>query len=106
MFKVSGATVYPIEVETGLLAMPGVTLAFVTDLEYETGVEVGAVLVGDELDPAQVAARARTVLSSFKLPTVWLTLRHESEVPRLASDKPDKNALRRLLRERGIRVRR
>jgi acyl-coenzyme A synthetase/AMP-(fatty) acid ligase len=104
MFKVSGATVYPIEVEKGLLALPGVTHAFVTDVEAGAGAEVGAVLVGRELDPAQVAAGARTVLSSFKVPTIWLTLPNESEIPRLASDKPDKGELKRMLREKGMRV--
>jgi acyl-CoA synthetase (AMP-forming)/AMP-acid ligase II len=96
--------VYPIEVEKGLLALPGVTHAFVTDVEAGAGAEVGAVLVGRELDPAQVAAGARTVLSSFKVPTIWLTLPNESEIPRLASDKPDKGELKRMLREKGMRV--
>jgi hypothetical protein len=71
----------------------------------EAGAEVGAVVVAGGPDTAALHAAARGVLSSFKVPAVWLVLRAESQIPRLASDKPDKRALRRLLAERGSRVR-
>lgn len=105
MFKVRGATVYPAEVEKGLLRLPGVTLALVTDVPSEAGAEVGAAVVGDGLDPATLHEASREALSSFKVPALWLPLASEKEIPRLASDKPDKRALQRLLRERGIRIR-
>src|SRR5262249_36351403 len=46
MIKVKGATVYPSEVESALLTIPGVVRAHVVDLPRETGsIEVGAVVV-------------------------------------------------------------
>ncbi|GAA0960013.1 class I adenylate-forming enzyme family protein [Actinocorallia libanotica] len=104
MFKVSGATVYPVEVEQALRSLPGVRQVFVTDVERASRREVGAVLVGEGLDPAGLAAAGRAVLSSFKVPSLWLVLPDETGIPRLASDKPDVSALRRLLRDRGVRA--
>ncbi|MBL7497192.1 acyl--CoA ligase [Frankia sp. CNm7] len=131
MFKVSGATVYPMEVEAALRALPGVTDAYVTDLPAGaaarpagtptpgettatggTGAAQGAgevtravaavVVAGSLDDPDQLAEQARARLSSFKVPTRWLVLRDPHRVPRLASGKVDVNALRRLLVEEGV----
>jgi acyl-coenzyme A synthetase/AMP-(fatty) acid ligase len=107
MFKVSGATVYPLEVETALRAVPGVQEAFVADVVDEAGARQVAALVvvaardGDsELDRLVEEARAR--LSGFKVPTRWLVLSDARAVPRLASGKVDGGALRRLLREKAV----
>ncbi len=70
MFKVSGATVYPSEVEQALRSIDGVQNAFVTDVSGA----VGAVVISDEpVDHLRTAARK--LLSSFKVPTVWLRRR-------------------------------
>jgi acyl-CoA synthetase (AMP-forming)/AMP-acid ligase II len=101
MFKVSGATVYPAEVERGLLAIPGVTHALVTSVPAGDRLAVGAVVLSRTLDAAGLSRAAREVLSSFKVPTVWLLLGSEAEIPRLASDKPDVQALRDRLVAQG-----
>ncbi|CUU60683.1 Acyl-CoA synthetase (AMP-forming)/AMP-acid ligase II [Parafrankia irregularis] len=110
MFKVSGATVYPMEVEAALRALPGVADAYVTDLPAGDpgGVggagarEVAAVVVSSAHDPDQLTEQARARLSSFKVPTRWLVLGDPHRVPRLASGKVDINALRLLLTEEGV----
>jgi acyl-CoA synthetase (AMP-forming)/AMP-acid ligase II len=130
MFKVSGATVYPLEVEAALRALPGVVDAHVTDVTVTDvtvtdgavtvtapasgnlegagsgggGVrQVAAVVVSSSLDdPDALAEQARARLSSFKVPTRWLLVRDPHRVPRLASEKVDINALRRLLLEEGV----
>jgi acyl-coenzyme A synthetase/AMP-(fatty) acid ligase len=107
MFKVSGATVYPLEVETALRAVPGVREAFVTEVLDDASVSQVAALVvvaaaaGEgPADGLVEAARAR--LSGFKVPTRWLVVTDPGTVPRLASGKVDGRALRQLLRERGV----
>lgn len=104
MFKVSGATVFPIEVERGLRSIPGVAQALVTSVPSGGHLEVGAAVVGRDLDVTELSRAARAVLSSFKVPTVWLLLGRETEIPRLASDKPDPRELRRRLIQEGRRV--
>ena len=47
MFKVSGATVYPSEVEAALRTLDGVHGAFVTNVPGDHGDRVGAVVVCD-----------------------------------------------------------
>ncbi|OHV33642.1 AMP-dependent synthetase [Pseudofrankia sp. EUN1h] len=108
MFKVSGATVYPLEVEAALRAVPGVREAFVTEVVDEAGGSQVAALVvvvapgrdGDG-EPDGLVEQARARLSSFKVPTRWLVVDDPHHVPRLASGKVDGGALRRLLREKG-----
>jgi acyl-CoA synthetase (AMP-forming)/AMP-acid ligase II len=104
MVKVKGATVYPIEVEAALRALPGVADAYVTDIAAEAEArEVAALVVTSSLDdPHELAVRTRAWLSGFKVPTRWLLLRDPHRVPRLASGKVDINALRRLLAEEGV----
>jgi len=64
MFKVSGATVYPSEVEQALRTIDGVENAFVTEVSGT----VGAVVICDTtVEHLRAAARKR--LSSFKVPT-------------------------------------
>jgi acyl-CoA synthetase (AMP-forming)/AMP-acid ligase II len=96
MFKVSGATVYPSEVEQALRSIDGVRNAFVTDVSGA----VGAVVIGGE-SVDQLAIAARKLLSSFKVPTVWLLADSDDDVPRGATGKVDVHALRRMLRPSG-----
>jgi acyl-CoA synthetase (AMP-forming)/AMP-acid ligase II len=103
MFKVSGATVYPAEVESALQRVHGVRQAFVTNVPSETGEQVGALVVTDlTVDALDVAVRAR--LSSFKVPVLWYVTDRATDVPRTATDKVAKPALQALLTERGARA--
>ncbi len=92
MFKVSGATVYPSEVEDALRTVDGVDGAFVTEVSGAVGAVVISELTVDEL---RAAARKR--LSAFKVPTVWLTVDSDDAIPRKATGKVDVSALREML---------
>ncbi|HEX2403039.1 MAG TPA: class I adenylate-forming enzyme family protein [Mycobacterium sp.] len=95
MFKVSGATVYPSEVEQALRTIDGVENAFVTEVSGA----VGAVVVGNTtVEDLHTGARKR--LSSFKVPTVWLTVKSDDDIPRGTTGKVDVRRLRALLREK------
>ncbi|MGO4443167.1 class I adenylate-forming enzyme family protein [Mycobacterium sp. 2YAF39] len=94
MFKVSGATVYPSEVEQALRTIDGVHGAFVTEVSGT----VGAVLISG-LGVEDLRAAARKRLSAFKVPTVWLTVDSDDAIPRKATGKVDVGALREMLRE-------
>src|SRR5689334_23134086 len=94
MFKVSGATVYPSEVEQALRTIDGVQNAFVTDVSGA----VGAVVITDRtLD--QLRSEARKRLSSFKVPTRWLLAGSDDDIPRGTTGKVDMRRLQALLRE-------
>jgi acyl-CoA synthetase (AMP-forming)/AMP-acid ligase II len=94
MFKVSGATVYPSEVEQALRTIDGVENAFVT----EVGGAVGAVVIsGSAAEDLRGEARKR--LSAFKVPTVWLLVASDDDVPRGTTGKVDVRGLREMLRE-------
>ncbi|MGZ5363556.1 MAG: class I adenylate-forming enzyme family protein [Mycobacterium sp.] len=94
MFKVSGATVYPSEVEDALRTIDGVDGAFVT----EVAGAVGAVVIsGLAVEDLHTAARQR--LSAFKVPTVWLAVDSDDAIPRKATGKVDVRELREMLRE-------
>jgi acyl-CoA synthetase (AMP-forming)/AMP-acid ligase II len=92
MFKVSGATVYPGEVEQALRSIDGVDNAVVTDVSGAVG---AAVVGGESID--HVKAAARKLLSSFKVPTVWLLLNSDDDIPRGPTGKVDIPRLRKLL---------
>ncbi len=92
MFKVSGATVYPSEVEQALRSVDGVRNAFVTDVAGA----VGAVVVSD-VPVDCLRAAARKVLSSFKVPTVWLLVDSDDAIPRGGTGKVDVHRLRQML---------
>ena len=92
MFKVSGATVYPSEVEQALRSIAGVQNAFVTN----TSGAVGAVVVGGT-SIEQLRTAARKLLSSFKVPTVWLLVDSDDAVPRGTTGKVDVHELRKML---------
>jgi acyl-CoA synthetase (AMP-forming)/AMP-acid ligase II len=99
MFKVSGATVYPSEVERALRDIPGVENAFVTNLPSAGGDRVGAAVVCDDgaLGAEQLSAAARKLLSAFKVPTVWLVLKSDDDIPRGGTGKVDIRRLREML---------
>lgn len=95
MFKVSGATVYPSEVEQALRSIDGVDYAFVTEVFGA----VGAVVICDSTATTveQLRASARKLLCSFKVPTVWLLLDSDDAIPRGSTGKVDIHALRDML---------
>jgi acyl-CoA synthetase (AMP-forming)/AMP-acid ligase II len=99
MFKVSGATVYPTEVEQALRDIDEVDNAFVTNLAGTQGDRVGAAVVCDTAvtTAEKLRASARTVLSSFKVPTVWLLVDSDDTIPRGPTGKVDVRRLRELL---------
>jgi acyl-CoA synthetase (AMP-forming)/AMP-acid ligase II len=91
-FKVRGATVYPSEVEQALRTIDGVDNAFVTEVSGA----VGAVVIGDStIEHLRAAARKR--LSAFKVPTVWLLVDSDDDVPRGTTGKVDVRRLREML---------
>jgi acyl-CoA synthetase (AMP-forming)/AMP-acid ligase II len=67
MFKVSGATVYPMEVERALRDIDGVANAFVTNVTGAQGDHVAAVVVCNTaaVTAEQLRASAKSLLSSF-----------------------------------------
>jgi acyl-CoA synthetase (AMP-forming)/AMP-acid ligase II len=99
MFKVSGATVYPTEVEQALRDIDGVDNAFVTNLTATQGDRVGVVVLCDTTATTveKLRASARSVLSSFKVPTVWLLVDSDDTIPRGPTGKVDVQQLRELL---------
>jgi len=99
MFKVSGATVYPSEVEKALRTIDGVEAAFVTNVPDTGRDRVGAVVTGDALGVEQLREQARALLSPFKVPTVWLLVSSPDAVPRGPTGKIDKRRLREMLTE-------
>jgi len=102
MFKVSGATVYPSEVEAALRTVPGVVQAYVTDVEQAGSVLVGAAVVTrGELTLEALARATRERLSAFKVPKRWVLLGSPADVPTMATGKVDKGGLQALIREEG-----
>jgi acyl-CoA synthetase (AMP-forming)/AMP-acid ligase II len=105
MFKVSGATVYPAEVEAALRTIPGVAQAYVTNLPSQAGELVGAAVVTRAaLGVEDLEREARARLSSFKVPKRWLLLGSPADVPSMATGKVDKPGLQELLRSAGRRA--
>jgi acyl-CoA synthetase (AMP-forming)/AMP-acid ligase II len=103
MFKVSGATVYPGEVERALRGIDGVENAFVTNVPDAAGERVGAAVVraNRALDAEELRDTARKLLSAFKVPTVWLLLDSDDDVPRGGTGKVDIRRLRDMLIDAG-----
>lgn len=99
MFKISGATVYPAEVEHALCEIDCVDSAFVTNIIGEQGNQVGAVVVCNASagTAQQLRQSARALLSSFKVPTRWLVVRSDDAIPRGPTGKVDTSRLRELL---------
>ncbi|ALI26041.1 Long-chain-fatty-acid--CoA ligase [Mycolicibacterium fortuitum] len=99
MFKVRGATVYPSEVQRALRSLPGVRAAHVVNVPDGQTNRVGAALVGDDLSADSLRTAARDLLSSFKVPALWLLLEDEDAVPHGATGKVDNAALRVMVAE-------
>ncbi|WP_067901522.1 class I adenylate-forming enzyme family protein [Nocardia vaccinii] len=99
MVKISGATVYPGEVEAALRGIPGVAGAFVTDIPAPQGIRIAAAVVCDTATMTADGLRgaAREILSSFKIPTAWLLLDSDDAIPRGSTGKVDIGGLRDLL---------
>lgn len=100
MVKIAGATVYPGEVEDALETIPGVARAFVTDIRIDGKAAIGAAILPAKdagIDIASLSAAARDRMSAFKLPRRWVLLATGEDVPRNASGKVDKTALKALL---------
>jgi acyl-CoA synthetase (AMP-forming)/AMP-acid ligase II len=97
MIKTGGSNVAPAEVTAALREIDGVRDAHVFGLPAgPRGEDVAAVVVPSpaaDLRAEDLAARARTLLSSFKVPRHWLILA-EADVPMTATGKPDIQALR------------
>jgi acyl-CoA synthetase (AMP-forming)/AMP-acid ligase II len=100
MFKVRGATVYPSEVEQALREIAGVDNAFVTNVSGTQGHQVGAVVVCDTATHTAelLRAAARKLLSSFKVPTIWVLVDSDDAIPRGPTGKVDARWLRESLR--------
>jgi long-chain acyl-CoA synthetase len=100
MIKAKGANVAPPEIEAVLEALPELEHAFVFGVPTaEHDEEIVAVVVprdGAAVDPDRVRHAARERLSAFKVPRTVHVLPPD-EVPWLATGKPDKRAMRRLL---------
>lgn len=99
MFKVSGATVYPSEVERALRGIAGVGTACVANVPGTQGNRVGAVVVCDAaaMTAEQLRGCARSTLSSFKVPTVWRLVSTDDAIPRGPTGKVDMQRLREIL---------
>ncbi|MGA8543809.1 MAG: class I adenylate-forming enzyme family protein [Mycobacterium sp.] len=99
MFKVSGATVHPTEVEQALREIDGVDNAFVTNVPGVQGDQVGAAVVCDTVanTAEQLRESARKLLSSFKVPTMWVLVDSDDAIPRGPTGKVDAGRLRELL---------
>src|SRR5271156_6942655 len=108
MFKVSGATVYPTEVEQALREIDGVDNAFVTNITGAQGDHVGAVVVCDTAanGAERLRTAARKLLSSFQVPTIWLLVDSDETIPRGSTGKVDVRRLRELLAGEASRAQR
>ncbi|MDY6995381.1 MAG: class I adenylate-forming enzyme family protein [Actinomycetota bacterium] len=97
LIKTSGANVSPLEVESVIEGFDDIAQCVVVGIDHpERGEEVCAVLVaaGDgQIDMDSVAHRARQALSSYKVPTRWVTA-SGAQIPVLPSGKLNRKALR------------
>jgi acyl-CoA synthetase (AMP-forming)/AMP-acid ligase II len=106
LIKAAGANVSPLEVEAVIASFPDVAQCVVVGIDDPArGEEVCAVLVPavPDLDIDSIAARAREQLSSYKVPTRWVTAT-SSQIPTLASGKLNRKALRAMVIEGELRT--
>lgn len=100
LIKTGGENVYPTEITSVLLAMPGVSDAVVFDMPDERlGQTVSALVVpeNDGLSVEEILSYCRSRLAGFKIPR---RLALVDELPRLGSQKVDLAACRGLLESR------
>lgn len=94
MYISGGENVYPAEVETALLALPGIREAAVVGVPHprwgETGLAALAPHPGYTLDTAAIQLELRERLSGYKLPSHYLLL---AELPKTGTDKINKPAI-------------
>ncbi|BBX16313.1 AMP-dependent synthetase [Mycolicibacterium duvalii] len=105
LIKTSGANVSPLEVEAVIEGFDDVAQCVVVGIDHPArGEEVCAVLVpaGADLDTDSVAQRTAALLSSYKVPTRWVTATSD-RLPTLASGKLDRKALRALVADGALR---
>ncbi|BCO35137.1 long-chain fatty acid--CoA ligase [Mycobacterium heckeshornense] len=103
MFKVSGASVYPSEVEQALRSIDGVDKAVVTNVCGAQGNRVGAAVVCNTATVTvdELREAARRLLSAFKVPTVWLLVDSDDDIPRGPTGKVDIPRVREMLANLG-----
>jgi acyl-CoA synthetase (AMP-forming)/AMP-acid ligase II len=80
--------------------------AFVTNVTGAQGDHVGAVVVCDTAanTAEQLRTAARKLLSSFKVPTMWLLVDSDDAIPRGPTGKADARRLRELLADEASRA--
>jgi acyl-CoA synthetase (AMP-forming)/AMP-acid ligase II len=103
LIKAAGANVSPREVEAVLEELPEVASCVVVGLDHpDRGQEVCAVIVpaGDGIEVAILSARARELLSAYKLPTLWILA---PDLPVLPSGKPDRRGVQAMVAEGILR---
>ena len=99
MIKTAGENVFPEEVSSVLLKVPGVADAAVVGVPDERmGHRVGALVVRSDaqLQPAQIEQACRAALAGYKIPRV---IAFTDALPKLGSGKADLAACRRLLEQ-------
>ena len=105
VIKAGGTNVAPREVELAIESHPGVMHAFVVGVPAADGrgEAVAAAVVakpGAALDPADLQARLRREMASYKVPRHMAVFAEQQDLPWLESGKIDLQALRRLLTAR------
>jgi acyl-CoA synthetase (AMP-forming)/AMP-acid ligase II len=104
VIKSSGTNVTPREVELVIEAQPDVMHAFVAAVPHrDRGEDVAAVVVarpGVDIDPADLRARVKEDLSSYKVPRHIAVLAAAGDLPWLDSGKIDLRGVQRLLIDR------
>lgn len=99
LIKAAGANVSPLEVETVLDEFDEVAQSLVVGTAHpQRGEEVCTVVIPPiaDIDLRSLAARTRTQLSAYKVPSRWVIARHD-QIPKLPSGKFDRRALRSLI---------
>ncbi len=104
VIKTSGMNVSPRDVELALEAVPGVTMAFVTDSPHrERGQDVIAAVIlepGIAIEAGDLRATVKNSVASYKVPRHITILTSQSELPLLDSGKVDRRRLTAILRDR------
>jgi acyl-CoA synthetase (AMP-forming)/AMP-acid ligase II len=103
MIKTAGSNVAPGEVEMEMQALDGIHNAYVLGLpDKERGQLVVAAVVareGAQLDFAEIEAKLRKQLSSYKVPRAYVEIARE-EVPMLHSNKVGRRLLTQMIAEK------
>jgi acyl-CoA synthetase (AMP-forming)/AMP-acid ligase II len=104
LIKAAGANVSPLEVEAVIAARPEVAQCVVIGVDHpDRGEEVCAVVVpaGEDFDVESVSAYARERLSSYKVPTRWVTVTG-AQLPTLPSGKFHRKALQEAITDGSL----